>query len=89
MTIYDSIEEVDNLSVEELNLASACILHKSHGKDRSLADSYRTISSCPFLSKALDTYIAQWVPMQDLTRSISEYFFLDYWSRHLLHTPGQ
>ena len=51
------IEDVDNLSVDELNLASACILHKSHGKDKSFADSYRTISSCPFLSKALDTYI--------------------------------
>ena len=53
------IDEVDNLSIDDLNVTSACILHKSHGKDKSLAESYRTISSCPFLSKCVDTYIGE------------------------------
>ena len=45
------------MAIDELNTVSACILHKGHGKDRNSSESYRTISSCPFLSKILDTYI--------------------------------
>ena len=48
---------VNNTSLEELNTARACILHKGHGKNRSLAESYRTISCCPFLSRILDAYL--------------------------------
>ena len=48
---------IELASVEELNNVHAIILHKAHGKDRSLASSYRTISSCPFLSKAADVYL--------------------------------
>ena len=33
------------------------ILHKGHGKDRESDRSYRTICTCPFLSKALDKYV--------------------------------
>ena len=53
------IKNVNNMTVDGVNIASACILYKGHGKNRSNADSYRTISSCPLVSKALDTYLAQ------------------------------
>ena len=51
------IDDLNNLSVDELNIVSACIHHKGHGKKKTSADSYRTISSCPFQSKLLDSYI--------------------------------
>ena len=52
------IEDLNNVSVDELNMVWACILHKGHDKDRSSHRSYRTISTCPFLSKALDCYVS-------------------------------
>ena len=52
------ISDLNNLSIEELNLVWACILYKGHEKDRTIDRSYRTISTCPFLSKAIDTYIS-------------------------------
>ena len=48
------IDDMNNLAVDELNIVSACILHKRHGKPKSLAESYRTISSCPFIYRVLD-----------------------------------
>ena len=33
------------------------ILHKGHGKDRESDRSYRTISTCPLLAKALDKFV--------------------------------
>ena len=47
------------MSIDELNTVYACILHKGHGKEKNQADCYRTISSCPLLSKAIDTYIGE------------------------------
>ena len=52
------IDDINNLSIEELNSVWACILYKGHEKDRNNHRSYRTISTCPFLSKSIDTYIA-------------------------------
>ena len=52
------IEDLNNLSVDELNMVWACILFKGHDKDRYSDRSYRTISTCPFISKAIDYYIA-------------------------------
>ena len=52
------IDDINNLSIDPLNKTWACILHKGHGKDRTLADSYRTISTCPLVSKVLDAYVA-------------------------------
>ena len=37
----------------------ANILYKGHGKERTLDSSYRTISTCPLVAKALDTYIGE------------------------------
>ena len=42
-----------------MNRAHAIILYKRHGKDKTFDSSYRTISSCPFISKAIDIYLGQ------------------------------
>ena len=44
-------------SLEYLNSVWAMILHKGHGKDWESNRSYRTISTCPLLSKALDKHV--------------------------------
>lgn len=51
------IEDVNNASIEELNLVYGLILYKGHGKDRTSHRAYRCISTCPFLAKCLDLYI--------------------------------
>ena len=51
------IADVDNITITEVNTVYACILFKGHGKDKSNSRSYRTISSCPVVAKALDLYI--------------------------------
>ena len=51
------IKNVNLSSLEELNSVWAMILHKGHGKDHESDRSYRTISTCPFLAKALDKYV--------------------------------
>ena len=33
------------------------VLHKGHGKNKESDRSYRTISTCPLVSKALDKYV--------------------------------
>ena len=53
------VKNVNLASLAELNTVWACILYKGHGKDRCSDRSYRTISTCPLLAKALDTYIGQ------------------------------
>ena len=53
------IGDVNLSSLEELNTIWACILHKGHGKDKESDRSYRTISTCPLLAKALDCYIGE------------------------------
>ena len=53
------ISNVNLSSLEELNTVFAHVLHKGHGKDRNNARSYRTISTCPILAKALDIYVRE------------------------------
>ena len=48
---------IENTKVDEVNTAHSCVLYKGHKKDKTLASSYRNISTCPFISKSLDTYI--------------------------------
>ena len=50
---------VNFASLEELNTVWACILFKGHGKDKQSDRSYRTISTCPMIAKALDMFIGQ------------------------------
>ena len=45
--------------IKELNSIYACFLYKGHNKDRENSRSYRTISTCPLISKALDSYVRE------------------------------
>ena len=51
------IKDINVTSINEINTVHAIILFKGHFKDRTLARSYRTISSCPVVAKALDLYV--------------------------------
>ena len=67
------ISDVNNASIEELNIAIGLICYKGHKKEKTSERSYRTISSCPFLAKALDLYIrdlyhVQWDAVQASTQ---------------------
>ena len=57
--VNSAIENIDVTSCEEMNDAHACVLFKGHSKDKTLASSYRTISTCPFISKAVDYYVRE------------------------------
>ena len=58
--ILNTIIKNINLSgLAELNTIYACVLYKGHHKDKTDARSYRTISTCPLLSKALDMYVRE------------------------------
>ena len=46
-----------NSDVVELNSVWAVILHKGVGKNVEMEKSFRTISSCPLVAKALDRYL--------------------------------
>ena len=54
-----AITDLNNLSLEELCTVWACVLYKGHNKDRYCNKSYRTISTCPLVSKAIDCYISE------------------------------
>ena len=51
------IKNVNLFSMPELNSVWAMVLHKGHSKPKDSDRSYRTISTCPLLSKCLDKYI--------------------------------
>ena len=51
------IKDVNVAAAHEFNVALGLILYKGHQKDRHNERSYRTISTCPFMAKALDLYI--------------------------------
>ena len=51
------IADLNNACIEELNTAHGLIFYKGHRKDKESDRSYRNISSCPFLAKALDVYV--------------------------------
>ena len=51
------IADIRNISIVEVNQAYACILFKGHSKDKTSSRSYRTISTCPVVAKALDLHI--------------------------------
>ena len=53
------ISDINNTNIVEINAVFATILYKGHGKDRHSDRSYRTISICPLLAKALDLYIRE------------------------------
>ena len=51
------LKDVNNTDIQEINIVFACILFKGHNKDKTKDRSYRTISTCPVVAKALDLYI--------------------------------
>ena len=51
------IEDINLSSLDSLNSVWAMVLFKGHGKERESDRSYRTISTCPLLSKALDKHV--------------------------------
>ena len=51
------IADISFTNMPQINTAYACVLHKGHGKDKTSSKSYRTISSCPVLAKALDMHV--------------------------------
>ena len=57
MILNTVLSSPDMSEEKELNAAHASVLYKGHSKDKMLASSYRTISNCPFLAKALDYYV--------------------------------
>ena len=57
--INSAIDNIETTSCQEMNDAHAIVLYKGHMKNRTLASSYRTISSCPFLAKCLDFYVRE------------------------------
>ena len=59
LLINSAIDDIEKTTCDEFNDAHACILYKGHSKDKTLASSYRTISSCPFVAKALDFYVRE------------------------------
>ena len=57
LLLNNLISDVNNTTITEINDVYACILFKGHGKEKTSDRSYRTISTCPVLAKALDLYI--------------------------------
>ena len=44
------IDNLNNAALPEVNTVYANILHKGHGKDKTVDSSYRTISTCPLIA---------------------------------------
>ena len=51
------IEEINAASVEELITVMALLLHKGHDKPKTSDRSYRAISTCPAIAKAVDMFV--------------------------------
>ena len=51
------LKDINNYALAEINTVHAAILYKGHGKDKNHDRSYRTISTCPFIAKCLDSYV--------------------------------
>ena len=57
LLINTIIENINLAGIPELNTIYAVVLYKGHNKDRNDAKSYRTISTCPLLAKALNKHV--------------------------------
>ena len=51
------LDDNKNTTISEVNSTYAVVLFKGHQRDRTSSRSYRTISTCPLVAKALDVYI--------------------------------
>ena len=67
------INNINYAGISELNSIYACVLYKGNGKNKIKAKSYRTISTCPLIAKALDSHVrnlsvVDWNQAQALTQ---------------------
>ena len=81
LLINTALEDIENTTCDEFNTAHACILYKGHQKDKTLASSYRTISTCPFVAKSCDTYIRS-LSVEDWHNARADVQFLGPGMRH-------
>ena len=77
------IEDINNITLEEINIVHAAILFKGHLKDKTLAQSYRTISTCPLIAKGLDMFVRD-LNLDKWKEDQSEVQFLGEGSSHEL-----
>ena len=77
------IEDLNNISITELNTVYAIILYKGHKKDKTSDRSYRTISTCPLLAKALYLYVRE-LNLETWNADQSEVQYLGEGSSHEL-----
>ena len=87
------IADINNVSVDEVNTVHAVILFKGHSKDKSLSSSYRTISTCPLVAKALDIFIRDlnidsWNEDQAPTQFLASLLLTEV-TQHSLHVLNQ
>ena len=73
--INSAIDDIEKTTCDEINDAHACILYKGPSKDKTLANSYRTISTCPFIAKALYFYVRE-ISIDDWNDAQAETQFL-------------
>ena len=68
------ISEINSTSSKELNTVLALLLHKGHGKSLTSDRSYRTISTCPVVTKALDIYFHDlYIDLWNSTQADTQY----------------
>ena len=77
------LSDIKNVTIDEVNIVHAAILFKGHSKDKTIAQSYRTISTCPIVAKALDIYIRD-LNIEAWNSNQSEVQFLGEGSSHEL-----
>ena len=51
------IKDLENFTITDINIVHAQVLFKGHQKDKNSERSYRTISICPIIAKAMDLYV--------------------------------
>ena len=77
------IRDINTVSLTEVSTVYAVVLFKGHGRDRSSDRSYRTISTCPLVAKALDLYLRD-LNLEAWNSDLSEVQFMGEGSSHEL-----
>ena len=75
------ITNVQNITITEVNSVFATVLFKGHEKDKTSDRSYRTISICPLVAKALDLYTRE-LNMAKWNRDQADVQFMGEGSSH-------
>ena len=59
LLLSELIKDVSNITITEINTVHANVLFKGHDKEKTSDRSYRTISVCPLIAKAMDLYVRE------------------------------